>query len=422
MNKRNLCAVPDLTVNEIISYFNEFGFDLQSSDIMKPTAMSTQRLYSNIINLFGGYTEEFCDDSLQIIKLVQKMGSLLSKIGIQNFTIKDLVPESKRLIKILSPLINFGMYRDNKKHVYDKVSKIEDDNYIVKKELEIQLNGIKDEMEEIHDKLSKNLSMKAAMESEIVQLEEELKEFYKHQKDKVAHVAQLKKEKVEMGDELCSYQLKEHNLKQEITCLKTRIVNDPTMLLELIGEMRVLIENEKEAMKSIERGICSQNAKLTKLNKVNDQINKISLLLSELNAVEAKIEKMDESTVLLESSLKNWDSRINATKIRINHIDRQISHLESKIFNLQSKDKKCSEEISSKMSNLKIKYEAVNSEREQMLEKVRANSKLVQEIMYQTAKIAGEHERECSEIAGLLVQLKGQVNVFFSDISPYLNE
>lgn len=422
MNRRNMYSIPDLATKEIVSYFAELGISISSADILRPSPIIVQAIYDTVLELFEGQSIPDGDESLQVIKQVQRMGNFLDKIGISNFTIRDLSPDSRRFIQILSTICNFGMFRDSKKQVYEQASKIADDNFAVKKSLDAELNSIKADIEKMQASLRDNAKMKEALEGEISTLESELKEFYKYQKEKMSEVSLLKAEKVEIGDKLCSCQLLEHNLKQEITCLRTQIVSDPTKLLELVEEMRSLIEKEKESIKLVERAIQDNSNKLSRVSKIDEQVQVLCRLGNELTAVEDKIEKYEQGIAMAENKLKNWDSSINASKIRINHIERQISHLESKIYNLQSKDKKVSEEISSKISSLQAKYNAVNSEREQMLEKVRANNKMVQDVMFERAKRSGEHERECSDIAGLFVSLSGCIDSYFGELRSLIDQ
>lgn len=422
MNKRGLYTVPDLPVKDIITYFGEVDIEIATADVLRPTPPATQRIYDAVLELFVGAAAPAADESLQIIKQVQRMGNFLMKIGLHNFTIRDFSPDSRRLIQILSVIINFGMYRDSKRQVYERVSQIADTNYVARKDLETGIARTKEEIQEVLEKLEKNASHCRALEEETQKLENELRDFYKHQKDKVSEVGLLKAEKAEIADKLCSCQLLVYNLKQEIACLRTQVVNDPTKLLELVEEMRLLIDKEKESIREIEAGIEEGNARHARLVKTGEAIAKVGDVIRELNATDDKIERMDQNSILLESKQKNLDSSINAVKIRMNHIDRQVSHLESKIYNLQNNDKKLSEEISGKISNLKIKYDSISEERQQMMEKVRRNNKMIQELMYEKAKAAGEHDRDCSEIVSLLVQLNGQIDSYFSELGGCFSE
>lgn len=422
MNRKSMYLVPDLSAKEIISYLSELNITISSADILKPSVAITSAVYDSILEVFEGKGVPDGDEPLQVIKQIQRMGNLLSRLGINNFTVRDLNPDSRRLVQILSTLINFGMYRDNKKQIYEQASKMADDNFAIKKKLENELVTIRESIEKVQSELEENSNQKEKLESEIVNLEGELKEFYKYQKEKMGEVGLLKSGKIEIGDKLCSCQLLEHNLKQEITCLRTQVVSDPSKLLELVEEMRGLIEKEREAIKMHDKNIQEQLQMLNKQENLGDHLLKLNAVIKELNIVEEEIEKFEQSILLSESKLKNCDSSSNALKIRINHIERQVSHLESKIFSLQTRDKKISEEISGKIASLRTKYDTVNAERVALLEKVRNNNKMVQDVLFEKVKRSGEHERECADLAGQLVNLNGKIELFFNEIKNSFNQ
>ncbi|KAI5169211.1 kinetochore protein Nuf2 [Pancytospora epiphaga] len=416
MNRKNGYAIPDLPVREITSYFAEMGMEVAAAELLKPVPASVQRIYENMLDLFVGPVQFVQEESLQTMRQVQRMGTFLQRIGMPGFTVRDLTPDSKRLISILSTVINFSMFRDNKRHVYEKVSKIADENYSSKKAHEARINTLHEETEKALSKLSENGEQAEVLEKEIGVLEAELKSFYRHQRDKAGEVALLKDEKTGMGDRLSEVQLVEHNLKQEIACLKAQVVSDPTRLMELIGEMRLMVEKEQDSIRIAEESIAAGSAKLVRAKHCEDLLKVASKLKSAVEKTNLRIEELDRESAAAENRLKAWDTRINALKIRINHMERQISHLQSKIYNLQGRDKRSSEEISAKIANLRIKYDAVSDERSKMAEKVQENNRRVQELMQNRAEINAGHEKECSDIISLLVKINGQIDAYFASL------
>lgn len=413
-------AVPDLPVKDIASYFSEAGVEITPADILRPAVANTQRIYECILQLLQGPSTPPTDESLQVLRLVQRMSRFLAKIGISNFTVRDLAPDSRRFVQILSTIINFAMYRDNKQYLYEQVSKIADDNYNTREELQSKIHSVQDEIATTKEQLEDNLLRKTTLEEENKKLESELRELYRHQKDKSSEVALLKAEKAEINDKLCSCQLVEHNIQQEIVCLKAQIVSDPGKLLELVKEMRELIEKERETIKATEMSLVEKSNKLQKAEKFQEFLQKIQVISAELRLLDEKIEQIEQAGMLQESKLKNQESAINAIKIRISHAERQISHIKSKISNLQTKDKQYTEEISEKMANLRIKYEDVSGERERVMNGVRENNKKVQELMNQQMIAKSDFDRECAEVIALLVQLSSDIMKYFGDVNNCL--
>ncbi len=429
MNKRYLFSIPDFSPKEIISYFSDLQIEISLNEILKPTYATTIRIFESVLNVFISPERQIkkstCNinknhelgESLHVVDIVQKMSGFLMNIGIVNFTMKDLMADSKRLVQILSTIINFGMYRDGKRHVYEEVTVIAERNEKERVCLENSINALKREIDEAKASLEENTTTKEILEKDIEELERELKKIYKEQKDKASEVGLMKAERTELSDKLSSAQLLEHNLNEEIAYLEAQIVNDPTKLLELVDEMKQLIEKERRGLRLMEDTIKERGDIQGRITRKCEILERIRDVCREINETNEKLEECEHSVILLENKLKNSDSAINAIKIRINHIERQISHLESKLLNLQTKDKKCSEEISQKIGNLRLKYDAVSDERIGMIEKIQANNKLVQDIMANKAKIYSEFEKECSEIISNLIQFSGSIENYFSEIN-----
>ncbi|KAI5153534.1 hypothetical protein ENBRE01_3204, partial [Enteropsectra breve] len=90
MNKRNLYSVPDLPLKDIVGYLSDINIPINSAEILKPTQASVQRLYDSILDLFVGPSKPVSDESLQVIRQVQRMGEFLQRLGVTNFTIRDI--------------------------------------------------------------------------------------------------------------------------------------------------------------------------------------------------------------------------------------------------------------------------------------------------------------------------------------------
>lgn len=178
MNKKNIYSIPDLSTKEIISYLSELNISISATDILKPTTIVCQAIYDAILELFDNQEIGDGDESFLVIKQVQRMGNFLNKIGVNNFTIRDISPDSRRFIQILSTICNFGMYRDNKRQVYEQASKMIEDNFIVKKGLENQQRNLKAEIEATNKEIDENIKTKAVLEEDIIKLEAEFKDFY----------------------------------------------------------------------------------------------------------------------------------------------------------------------------------------------------------------------------------------------------
>ncbi|KAH9410784.1 nuf2 protein [Ordospora pajunii] len=425
---RSVYTVPDLPVKDIVQYFNEMEIGMKASDIIKPTAQSAQRIYETLLDVYCGIRVSdivagMCEaeggmayeESLIYVLLQKKMAWFLGKIGFNGFGLKDLVPDSKRLIAILSVVVNFSMFRDNKRHVYERVCQMNDEKLLLKNEVEEKMCSAKRELEKCERQVKKSQEEERGIVNEIALLECDLKEFYKHQRALVQETERAKANRDEHSDKLSSLKLMELNITQEITCLKTQVVSDPTKLMELLEEMRCLIVKEGDVIRGLEAKRTSMKEKIefTGLLKC-DVMKAITLTISNKEA-DKIIERTNREISELEAQVKNIDSAINALRIRLSHVNRQISHIESKIFNLQDNDKRCSEEISEKLERLKSNYSAVSEERDVMKKRIEENVRLAKSIEYEVVKKKNEHMNDVIAVQSILCRLKDNIFNYFAE-------
>lgn len=108
--------VPDLPLKDIVQYFNDIEIDCRQSDILKPTNSFLLRFYENLLDYFCNIKIDYnVEESLYQMLIYKQIYSFISKIGLIDFNIKDLSCDSRRLINILSYVINYSMFRDTKK-------------------------------------------------------------------------------------------------------------------------------------------------------------------------------------------------------------------------------------------------------------------------------------------------------------------
>jgi kinetochore protein Nuf2 len=409
--------VPDLPLKDIVQYFNDIEIELRQSDLLKPSNMFLLRLYENLLVYFTNTEINYnIDEALYQMIIYKRMYAFLSKIGSTDFNIKDLNCDSRRLINILSYVVNYSMYRDTKKGIYYKIKQMNNEKNVLKDDIEKKIKLREKDIKNLKNNLSVQNKNKDNLEREILDLDNELKEIIKIQRGLVNETEKMKMDRDELNDKLNSYQLLIMNLKQDIECLKTQIVSDPTKLVSLLKEMKELLNKENFSLKNLE----NENVNLT--NRINFFIKSkedFKSLISKsvlLNNVSIEIDNIESFVSNTDIVIQNIESTINASKIRLNYIIRQISHIESKIYNLQENDKKCSEEIYGKMDKLKGDYKDISKKRNTTQDLIDDNIKKCKNLEYEIIKIKNEHECYVNDIINLLNNIKDNQAYYFNNI------
>jgi kinetochore protein Nuf2 len=259
------------------------------------------------------------------------------------------------------------------------------------------------------------------LEEEINEMERELREHYKAQRSKIQEIERIKREKTEISDKYSSEQLILLNLKQDVACLKTQIVSDPTKLMELLNEMRDMILKEKECIKSLEVRRNRLNEKIIEFNGLREDLMRIIKVSVKIQEEEKKIDKLKREISDTESEVLSYDSSINTLKNKKNNILRQISQIECKAYNLRDKNKKHTDEITKQLENLKLDYNKMSEERDDIQNKIEENIKKTKSMEYEMVKIKNKHEGEVVDIQSELCILKDVLWTYFSETKAYFN-
>jgi kinetochore protein Nuf2 len=432
-HKRDLYVVPDLPIKEIIDYYAEIQIPLRPNDILKPTPTSTLKLFDMLLELYKGdrtadivskyrNEEDFMDfeDSLSTISVHRRMSEFLQKIGIQSFSLKHIMqPEPKKLISILSVIVNFSMYRDNKRDLYERVSGAISERESMRNDILAKMKKAESTLKKLENEALQNEGVKRELENEMFLLENELKECCKTQRTKANELEKIKEEKTFFFDKLSSYQLLSLNLKQEMACLKTQIVSDPEKLLELLSEMRNMIVKERDSLKALQKRRSDLTEKVEQFQDAINRIKKLNKNAVQSRSLDKEIEKLQKDSQDIEDQIKNDEATTSSLKIKLGHVNRQISHLESKILTLQDNDKKCASEIAYQLQHLKLNYEKISDERMVINSKALENMRQCKHIEFETFKLKNAHESDLTDVRSRLCELKDQIFRYTSALKQY---
>eukprot|EP00866_Antonospora_locustae_P001859 jgi/Antlo1/1859/2298 len=434
-SKKDLYTVPDLPIKEIIEYYAEIQIQIKPNDILKPTMASTLKLFDTLLELYKGERtadilakhrneEDFADfeESLYIVSIYRRMAEFLGKIGIQSFYLKNIAhPDSRKLVGILSVIVNFSMYRDNKRELYERASSAVNERARMRGEIVAKIKKAECNLKRLEGEVSENERTKRDLRDEIAHLEEELREVYRVQRAKSGEVEKIKESKNVLSDKLSSLQLLSLNMKQDIACLKTQVVCDPDKLLELLNEMRSVILKERESMRMLQKRRRVLERKIEQLECGVEKMRRLNKTAVVLQAEDRRIEKLQRETQEIEAQIKNDEAATSSLKIKLGHVNRQISHLESKVLALQDNDRKCAESIAAQLENLKISYEKISDERNAISGKALENMKECKHIEFETFKLKSQHEGDLTDIRSLFCELKDGVLRYTGALKRYMS-
>jgi kinetochore protein Nuf2 len=212
------------------------------------------------------------------------------------------------------------------------------------------------------------------------------------------------------------------NIKQDIACLSSQVVEDPTKLISLLKEMKQLVNKESESLKELELCRSKYISKIEELGLFCDEMETILSLSRSIKECDKSIDGLRREIDYIGSEMSNTESSINVCKIRLNHLERQIGHVESKLSNLQESDRRFTDDISEKMSNLKVEYEKLSAQRSTMQSKIEINYNQMKAIEKEIVSTKNNHENEVNDLLNIFCNLKDKHLGGFNTLRKYFEE
>lgn len=137
-------SFPVLENDELLPCLEEMELPLSAADLGKPTFEIVRPLFENVLTTLTGVTREelmqpvftaidafefpeLHDESIPCLNFFRQMHRLLLNTGVKDFNLRDIYkPESLRLRRQLSAVVNFAKFREEKLVAYaDMQAKLE---------------------------------------------------------------------------------------------------------------------------------------------------------------------------------------------------------------------------------------------------------------------------------------------------------
>eukprot|EP00854_Cymbomonas_tetramitiformis_P018737 gene18737-22376_t len=370
-------SFPVLTNQEILLCLSELEIPATELDLQKPTFETAKQIYYSLVQLLVGVTRwsilyvshvrslgtvlascvEFPEiaslflfreelqqpvfeavdalefpalheESIGTLAFNRALTDLVLSAGIHDFALKDLYkPESGRTRRILSAVINFAKFREEKVQAYEELRENSDatqERYAQLQEANLTLicSGWNVPMFMINC-----LDTDQTKAQEVDQLERETAEL-------AAKIAALNKEHTGLTTELESLKATDNELSdkvakekshvdsahQEAQRLRGQIVQSPDRLQRALTDLSNTVEKDKSAVGDAEKKSRELQTRLDTLSKVERDVQKCVNMMMEADVEMAKHKEISRS-------IKSAKSKIQANGEEIWRLDTEKQHL-----------------------------------------------------------------------------------------------
>ncbi|KAI5185878.1 kinetochore protein Nuf2 [Nematocida homosporus] len=411
-------TIPNMSVKEIVQYLGDNGFNILDSDILLPNSGYVCKLYEGVLGVFAEERiAEGVEESVGIVQIFGRMRHLMERLGFGVFQMKDITqPESARLIKILSTVINFGLFKESKRHVYSSI-------YRKREEIEGAVEECEQEAREQKERLRKKRQERDAAQKQIKMLakevanqESEIVNFHRNQQALVNQIEEIKREHSSLLERINVEKCQLIEAKQEVSRLQAKIVKNPEQLKELLMGMKMQLHNEESILREYEKKISHLHKNIGQFKVAVEDLKSLVCTVSLTGEYKTRLD--DGQCVLkqLQSSNTNLEIENNSKEAEKNLLDRKISYIIEKMNALTLEDTARIESTRKEFEALREKHSTIIAERESAQALIQKNNQLIKELENEIVNVEAKHESYLSSVYTELLQQKSFLAGYATDL------
>ncbi|KAL5217085.1 hypothetical protein ABZP36_017769 [Zizania latifolia] len=371
-------SFPEMTPAQIAEALHTYGLapaaNLSAEDIANPQPELLPAVFSivlaSVVNPTGeddldqqlGFdtlaaldNPEHHAEAIRILRLHCNARTFLESIQFPGFTLRDLLrPDPRRAIHVLSALINFLYFREEKlsllQPMVNELSNSDEHRMDLKAKIDEHQKAIADlelaaQMEE---------PMVQQLEAEVNSLKQKLVEYNKQQLALRAKANTINDRKEETLRKISEADFELVKLAQENSKLLSKIVQSPEKLQRALDEKKStraeLKNSEKMAMQSVQEKTATLETyskafeklskHISKILALQEQVTSAKTLEKEVKARKAKLSDESATIMALDAKIVEWDGKahemVGRVKAKEKERDQIIADENQKLSTLRS--------------------------------------------------------------------------------------
>lgn len=345
---------PTLRIPEIVSCSDELRVPLTQDDIKNPQPNVIRKVFElylemflnlNISNLQQAPMEglmmiehpQLHEESVPALVANTAMGYMMSACGVTDFSIQDIIsPESKRIRKLLSALINFAKFREMQMSSVDQL--LEEREQLLQDHAELERvnaerTGTIDQIKAAREADAPKI---AELEAHCEALSNQIAELNSKQAGIQAELRTMKDEITNTSDETAKIIFEIQTKQQANSELSSKIVQSPERIKKEIVEMNSSVEDERVNLVGAERRVRELTVRVEGMTLLESDVEKG---IKGLTEVASEIERLKKANLEIDES-KDAAATENVQLKEITALEqqlkRQIKMVSDRMMNLSS--------------------------------------------------------------------------------------
>ncbi|CAO3688901.1 unnamed protein product [Umbelopsis vinacea] len=429
--------VPTLSTPDLLRCLNEIQLPFTEEDLLKPTAPRTQYLFERSLDLLMGVRtvqiEEARDrilqnsehpevhhDLLGLLLLYDRMSKLMLEVGFADFSFKDMTkPTQDRIIKILSSLVNYAKFREQRLATFEQFSAAG----VLQDEIALKRANLEQIHMEASAKLSQLREKAEAEEPETKAKKAENEEYGRKLRDqkKIAdsihtQYQELKAAQHHLRDEMQTKVYQIITLDREIERLRMRADQNPERVRSANEKLTASIEEESQAATENEATVRRLQAKMDTISALLEEVNACVRLLTDCEEGMKNYEALKRQNAINEEKVGKKEVDMQELRNREQYLTRMLNNLMQKMTKLEQQQEKKREIVEIEMDQAQQEYTQTSievSKMQQQMSEIQASAELLEQ---QINDIKTSLEVDVSDLQSEYDSLKAQFESYLSEM------
>ncbi|KAJ3047943.1 kinetochore-associated Ndc80 complex subunit nuf2 [Rhizophlyctis rosea] len=441
--RKQAWSYPILKPSELRDCMQDLQIPFSDEDLQKPSQHRVLAVYEAFAEILMGVTRESAlqqqhnfaimqileypdmhAESIGLMSFYRQLKKLMNEVGVEDFSMIDILrPEGQRLRRILSAVINFVKFREERMQVFEMLTLKSDELQEQRTELEKRNKDLSERVNRLRLERAEQEPALQTLRDANSALTAELRELSKKQNILTSEAESLKNEKNELAAKASKAQNMIANLKQECTRLKGRIVHSPEKLKQAIVDMKNAEAAEKAQVLATEKRIRELQAKIEMMNVVEEDVSACLKLMQECETERAKAEEAMRKVASEKEAIEKKRGEERDLEIKEQQLNRQHTSATEKLVRLEKHQTVKAEGTERRLVKVKEEYEKAVREREEAGVKEGENDASVANLERQMAEIRRQEvidqaalmdvvEKLCNGVGNYVKEVEGAMNSF----------
>ncbi|KAI8581191.1 hypothetical protein K450DRAFT_233545 [Umbelopsis ramanniana AG] len=426
--------VPTLSNTTLLRCLREIQLPFTEEDLMKPTAQSTQYLFERCLDLLMGVhttqIEEVRDKMLQNIEhpevhhdmlgmllLYDRMSKLMLELGFADFNFRDITkPTHDRIVKILSALVNYARFREERLTTFEQISATGDEIAMKRANLEQIHDETSAKLNQLKEKAKAEEPETKAKEAENEEYGRTLRDQKKNADSIHTQYQELKATQHHLRDEMQTKVYQIITLDREIERLRIRADQNPERVRSANAKLTSSIEEESQAATENEATVRRLQAKIDTISAILEEVNACNRLLSDCEEGIKNYETLNRHNAINEEKIGKKELDMQELQNKEQYLTRMLNNLMQKMAKLEQQQEKKRESVQSDMNQSQQEYSQTSSEvskMQQQMSEIQASAELLEQ---QINDIKTSLEVDVSNLQSEYDNLKAQFESYLSEM------